>query len=210
MRSAQQMIVKHRYAHPQLEHFISVENSLFFYENGKKYLLIQFSNNTDYPVDFMEFSVTQLDHAGVVLGKTTLACPNLQFEAGTTYASENGIPVSDACTDFLLTFSKVTSGDYTYRVQGNCVQVLFTPRLPSAPVAGLSPTGQHIQDLRAPRRKTTGALCVLILVALMLLSFYQIFRYYQRQGVFAPAHNSTTIVSRPPLCNDENHMTFSP
>lgn len=134
-------ISKGLYHYTQVDRLVSVKDYLFLRKNGSKYLLLRFSNDMDFSVDAMDFTVTQLDNTGNALKTDTLSYRDLCFEPGTSYAPDEGIAVQEQCTDFRLEFSRVCSGAYVYHVQGRQVRLSYTPEQPEAPTAKKTPHG---------------------------------------------------------------------
>ncbi|MBQ7380316.1 MAG: hypothetical protein IJW70_11645 [Clostridia bacterium] len=77
-------------------------------------MLIRFSNDLEYTVDAMDFTVIQMDSAGKVLANTEIGYDQMHFSPGSTYITSSGIVVDEYCTDFRVVFSTVRSGRYVY------------------------------------------------------------------------------------------------
>ena len=127
MSSAEQFISKGYYAHSQIEGFISVKNYIFVRDQQQKYLLLRLHNLADFIANSLEFTITQLDSTGAVLATTTHFYDQLNFQPNRTFSLPKGIAVNEFCTDFKLNFTRVTSGNFVYRVQGADVAVFYTP-----------------------------------------------------------------------------------
>lgn len=169
-------ISKGLYHYTQVDRLVSVKDYLFLRKNGSKYLLLRFSNDMDFPVDTMDFSITQLDNTGNALKTDTLSYGNLCFEPGTSYAPNEGIAVLEQCTDFRLEFSRVCSGAYVYHVQGRQVRLSYTPDQSAAPTAE-KPTGRQfsVRPL-ALKSKDLMLLCgVEVILLLAMLCLYRFF-----------------------------------
>lgn len=182
MSLAQLNISKGVYRYPQIENFVCVKNFLISFHNDQKYLLIRFSNETDFIVHSMEFTLTQLDGNGTVLETTKISYRNLQFLPDSTYTTRRGIIVHDLCTDFKLQFSRLTSDEYVYQVKGRQVTVLYNqPEPPLVPhLVNVEPIEEfHVQPLPLRRRKLSVLLGTAIVLLFLLLSIFQIYKQYQ-------------------------------
>ena len=132
MSSSPQYIAKGFYTYSQIDQFISVKNYFFVQNDDQKYLLLRFSNASDFIANTMDFTVIQLNSSGTILEKTPVHYTGLMFTPGSTHTPETGIPVHPFCTDFKVEFSQVTSKNYIYEVRDGQVTVLFTPTSASA------------------------------------------------------------------------------
>ena len=112
------LISKSSYNYSQISGFISVRQYMLVRSEGKKCALIRFVNETDYTVNYFEFSVIQLDSKGSIIGKSTVECDNLKFNAGNTYAMNKGVVVDEKCADIRVQMISARSGHYRYMVSG--------------------------------------------------------------------------------------------
>ena len=74
-----------------------------------------------------------LDAMGGELGKLPVTLRDSEIppvETGHIFTPDVGIPVDGGCADIRLRLVTVTSGDYTYRVEGGTVTTDYTPSEP--------------------------------------------------------------------------------
>ena len=112
------LISKSSYNYSQISGFISVKQYMLIRSEGKKCALLRFVNETDYTVDHFEFAVVQLDSKGAIIGRSTVECSNLKFNAGNTYAMNKGVVVDEKCADIRVQMISARSGRYRYTVSG--------------------------------------------------------------------------------------------
>lgn len=130
MPSIKQHIAKGFYQYSQLNSFISVKNYIFTRVNNKKCLLVRFSNDMEYAVNSMSFTVVQFNGSGKIIAKKNIVYDNINFDAGTTYVSQDGIIVAEECRDFKIYFNCVKSGKYQYVVKNGEIIVLYDNKSP--------------------------------------------------------------------------------
>lgn len=117
MTSQQQYISKGLYEHPQISDLVSVKEYIFVRHNEKKCLALRFSNELDYVVNSMAFSVVQMDASGKVLETSKIKYNGLNFLPGTTYVDLTMIVVDEYCADFRIVFTEIMSDRYKYTVR---------------------------------------------------------------------------------------------
>ena len=117
MTSQQQYISKGLYEHPQISDLVSVKEYIFVRHNEKKCLALRFSNELDYVVNSMTFSVVQMDASGKVLETSKIKYNGLNFLPGTTYVDLTLIVVDEYCADFRIVFTEIMSDRYKYTVR---------------------------------------------------------------------------------------------
>jgi len=132
----QNHISKGIYQHSQIGNFISVKNYIFIRQNGKKHLMLRFSNDFGYVADSMTYFVVQMDNAGKVLARTKVTNAALAFRPGTMYVTEQPICVDEYCSDFKIVFAEVVSGSYRYEVHSDTIAVHYIKEM--SPVMALS------------------------------------------------------------------------
>lgn len=160
--------VKGIYRYPQINGFISVRNYMFAWQDDKRCLLLRFVNNFDQVIDSFEFTVTQLDVHGNVIKSLPIKYKKLGFRPGALYSSNKGIVVDDACADFKISFDKVRSGDYTYRVVDNKVVAYYPQPEKKLLDDDEVQTGSGIYSFREERRRI-GVPRLAYLIALLTL-----------------------------------------
>lgn len=118
MSAEKQSITKCHYRYSQINNFISVKDFMFVRENGTNHLLIRFVNLSDFTVNSLAFTVTELDASGKVLGKFKIKLDSLEILAGSTYAPPAGFKVHSDCCDCVINIRRAKSENYLYRIQG--------------------------------------------------------------------------------------------
>lgn len=121
------------YAHPQPAGLCALREYLLTNTDEGKLLLLRFAKEGDFTVDSMTFEITMLDAMGGELGKLPVTLRDSEIppvEMGHVFTPDVGIPVDGSCADIRLRLITVTSGDYTYRVEGGTVTTDYTPAEP--------------------------------------------------------------------------------
>jgi hypothetical protein len=121
------------YAHPQPAGLCALREYLLTNTDEGKLLLLRFAKEGDFTVDSMTFEITMLDAMGGELGKLPVTLRDSEIppvETGHVFTPDVGIPVDGSCADIRLRLITVTSGDYTYRVEGGTVTTDYTPAEP--------------------------------------------------------------------------------
>ena len=121
------------YAHPQSAGLCALREYLLTNTDEGKLLLLRFAKEGDFTVDSMTFEITMLDAMGGELGKLPVTLRDSEIppvETGHVFTPDVGIPVDGSCADIRLRLITVTSGDYTYRVEGGTVTTDYTPAEP--------------------------------------------------------------------------------
>ena len=121
------------YAHPQPAGLCALREYLLTNTDEGKLLLLRFVKEGDFTVDSITFEITQLDAMGGELGKLPVTLRDSEIppvETGHVFTPDVGIPVDGSCADIRLRLITVTSGDYTYRVEGGTVTTDYTPAEP--------------------------------------------------------------------------------
>ena len=90
---------------------------MFVHEDGKKYLLIRFSNDSDFCADRLKYRVTRMDIEGEVLGSEVYDSGSIVLEQGNTYSPTAPIEVEDRCADFKIEMIEVCSYNYRYHIR---------------------------------------------------------------------------------------------
>jgi hypothetical protein len=165
------------YAHPQPAGLCALREYLLTNTDEGKLLLLRFAKEGDFTVDSMTFEITMLDAMGGELGKLPVTLRDSEIppvETGHVFTPDVGIPVDGSCADIRLRLITVTSGDYTYRVEGGTVTTDYTPAEPwhYDPRAGESERLTEERGVRV-RSKASGKVRhlwpIALLTALILL-----------------------------------------
>lgn len=127
MSEKDKITVKGIYEYPQTEGFISVKQFMFVYRDGVKHLLLRCTNETPTALRSARFVLTELDRDGEILNVRQLSYKDINADAGATFTANEGIPVSDECVDFKISFIRASAGKYTYKARGKRVNAYYTP-----------------------------------------------------------------------------------
>ena len=158
--------IKGIYQYPQMNGFISVRNYIFTWQNDQRCLLLRFVNNFDQVINELEFTITQLDVHGKTIKNTTVCHKKLNVAQGALYTPSKAILVEDGCADFKISFDRVCSGDYTYRVCDDTLVAYY----PHPEKSFLNNKGaQRTIYAFSEQRKTIGAPRFLYAVAALAL-----------------------------------------
>lgn len=183
MPSIKQHIAKGFYQYSQHNSFISVKNYIFSRVNNKKCLLIRFSNDMEYTVNSMEFTVVQFNGAGNVIGKKKIVYDGINFAAGDTYVAQNGIVVADECRDFKIYFTRVRSGKYKYVVKNGEILVLYDNDPPKEKKKTKAKKSSYsnvtVRKIEKSRQKWSLAAAVIAIAVIVVLSFFNILTEYR-------------------------------
>ena len=118
--------VKERYAHPQPDGLVSVQDFLLTMSDAGRCVLIRWSMDAEFPVDRFTFLFQQLDVGGEILGEETVTYEGLDIPpaaCGELFVPERAISVSDRCADIRVQLTELISGNYVYRIRGTRVEV---------------------------------------------------------------------------------------
>ena len=86
---------------------------VFFYENGKKYLLLKWCNRRGETLDGMRMTITFRDAAGAEIGKEAHSFDGLCAAANADFLLPK-IEVSEDCVDFKADLKSARYGRYLY------------------------------------------------------------------------------------------------
>lgn len=174
MSEIDKVTAKGIYKYPQIEGFVSVKQFMFVYRDGVKHLLLRCSNDTETVLRSVRFVLTELDRDGAVLNVRHLSYKDINAEGGETFTSPKGIPVSDECVDFKISFVRAVSDKHTYKATGKKAYAYYAPqkalRKSSIFDVGFSVSSFEISQFKPIARLMTGALLLLV-TALIIISF---------------------------------------
>ncbi len=156
------IISKGFYGFPQVKDFISVKNHMFLREDGKVYLALRFSNDTEYTFDYLSFYIVELNAEGKAIGRVFAECADISFAPGSIFAPKNAFAVSPGCADFRVEFCEAFSGAYKYTVRKGRVAVFYGKRK-----AGVI-CKRSTADVRVKQRKAGKPLLAAFLAFLSL------------------------------------------
>lgn len=169
MVTKQQFLSKGFYQYAQVGNPVLVKDYIFARQEGKKCLMVRFSNELEYTVDAMAFTVIQMDAAGKVLANTDIQYVEMNFCPGGTYVSDAGIVVDEYCTDFRIVLSAVRSGQYEYVPHGSHTAVRYLRK--QQPLETLNVTGSQISQVSVRKRRfgKPGLSVLLATIAVVVL-----------------------------------------
>ena len=119
------IVSKGIYTYPQLAGYVSVKQYIFLRIGEKKHLLLRFSNDLDVAIDFIAFTVSELDADGALI-KRSHSRYKRYTKSGESFAIDKAIVVDEKCVDVKVTVDVATSGEYEYSDRGGVVTVRHT------------------------------------------------------------------------------------
>ena len=192
MSYEQNMLSKGVYSNTQLRDFVSVKNYIFLRHDGKKCLLLRFSNDSEAAIDAMSYTVTQMDMKGTVLEKTRVSEQTHGFLPGNVHAAEKALVVREDCHDFRVSFHEARSGRYLYTVRNGRITVTYLRREPKA--AEIPPADDSVYEEegfsirpsvkerpRAAKRMACLTLLLLVILNLGLLISPYVREWYEEE-----------------------------
>ena len=177
MKSDQQCVAKGFYKYPQINNFISVKNYIFLRSKNKKYLLLQFVNDMNCSINFIKYTVVQIDVNGKVLKKTQTSSSLYSLAPGKSFVLKEAIAVDDYCADFKIIFSEADSNRYTYRIHNGEVVTYYNKK--DSPIVNTALEQKRLYNLSVKQRKfgrpkLAVLLAIVILLALFVFNAYNI------------------------------------
>lgn len=174
------------YKHPQAEQFISVKQYMFVHRDGKKHLIVRYTNEMNTNIEFMKFVLTEMNSDGDVIATRKIEQKNLRADAGATFAPNEGIPISDECMDFKIKIIEAGSGNYTYRLRGRKVCVYYTPPKQRVPRPPEGTPHFSVQKQRKPSSRSMVAISIFIIAlfigASILVSCISYYSSYNKKN----------------------------
>lgn len=168
MTQENQIISKGIYGYSQIDGFIAVKDYIFTRIQGKKCLLLRFTNYADYVVNSMSFTLIQINSSGEDIGHIEMNCSKLDIRPGQNYACENIIAVNEYCSDFKVVFSSVCSDNYIYMVCDGRISVRVD--LPQQALISGTPAKKSIRKaFSVTRRSFEKPRLSVFLAAVMLI-----------------------------------------
>lgn len=125
MSFIQQYIAKGIYRYSQIENFVSVKDYMIVRSDDNKCLMLRFSNDTNYTVTSMKFTIIQLDNSGKIISKKKHQYERLAFAPDAQFVPDEGIIIDERCHDFKISFSEVCSDKYIYAVKCGEISVYY-------------------------------------------------------------------------------------
>ena len=102
------------YDHPQVSGYLSLRQFIMVEQDGKRCVLLRFSNEAPFEINDVEFMLKQLDSRGETVDVVKVRYKGLHIGAGTMYAPSKGIVVKKECVDFVIQMRYVVSDQYKY------------------------------------------------------------------------------------------------
>lgn len=127
MKISDQIITKGEYQYSQNNCLVTLKQYIFFTKNEKKYILLRFSNDSDFIVNGIKFELQQFDGNGRKIGKSILTARSISENPGSVFAVRDGFAVDNKCVDFIITVIEIYSGDYVYSLEHGVTTVSYVP-----------------------------------------------------------------------------------
>ena len=174
---------KGQYTYTQRGGYVTVKNYIFIVKDGKKALLLRFSNDSQgIAFDELRFTVVETDPAGKVIKNTHVVFEDLDFAPSTTYAAEKAIIVDDMCVDFKVELECLFSGQYKYVFTSHGVETEFIPHEKVAPDSDGEAEYIHentVSRKRYGKRRLSGFAAFVALVVIVALAAVGILSRYK-------------------------------
>ena len=178
MKISDHIISKGTYQRHQINNFIAVKQYIFLRHDKQKYLLLRFSNDTEFTFSRLELELTQLDAEGNKLERSVIRSPFFSEPRGNIFSLSEGIRVNEKCVDFTVNIIAAYSDEYKYSVVNNEIAIFYQPT-PVPKVRSDNPKNlKPIFSVRS-RKGKPGALAVTVSIITALLLFaLSAFIYY--------------------------------
>lgn len=182
--SANNILEKGIYNHPQPSGCMTVKQYIIIEKNKKRCLLLRFCNESGLNITDMGFTVTQLDSAGEVIETSTVKSAAIRVNAGLTFSLKKAVVLNRRCTDFIVTVTWVISKGYKYEVRNGQMVPHFDTR--GFDTSEAKPARSYSS---AKARGNPGGAIVALVSTLLVLAFVglSILRSSQRFGKFDTA-----------------------
>ena len=128
MINTNNVLEKVTYNHSQPSGYIVAQNYLVVQEDGKRYLLIRFANESDLKITSFKFVLTQLDSNGKVIGRSKISYDKINFASQKTMSTRRGIHVREECVDFYIKIITFVSEPYRYEYRNGQLAVHYDVR----------------------------------------------------------------------------------
>ena len=144
----------------------------------------------------MSYTVVQYDAEGNTVACSQMEHGGIEIPPGGTYAPRDGVSVEEACVDFEIVFSRVSSGRYTYRVIDRIVSVYYNGAEEVFPAVQGKP--EHSVKRRAfgnENARLAVLIAVLLLIALNIMNVFSPYRESEKNTENAETYETTDDVS---------------
>ena len=177
MKISDQIVTKGEYQYSQTNRLVPLKQYIFFSKNEKKYLLLRFSNDSDFIVNGIKFELQQFDGNGRKIGNSTLTARLISGDPGSVFALRDGFVVDDKCVDFTVTVTEIYSGDYVYSLEHGVTTVNYVPNNHD-PLAAISGVRRGRLAVASKIRRTYPLAFVLALLMALAVCAMGSFAYY--------------------------------
>ena len=121
------ILEKGAYVHHQNGAFVEVKNFILSTRQGKRCLLLQFSNSSEHEVSAIRFNLVQMDASGNVIAENECQY-SVKIAAASDYSLPSGLVIKDECVDFRVHMLYVVSGAYKYSFKNGEAIQSYDPR----------------------------------------------------------------------------------
>lgn len=121
------IVAKGIYTHRQMSRLVSVKQYLIEEEDGARFLLLRFANESGETVTSFRAAIVGYTEEGKRAGSREYAYEGPPVLAGAEFGPAEKIPVHKLCTDVRVELLSVRSRDYVYEVKKNSVRVRYLP-----------------------------------------------------------------------------------
>ena len=156
---------------------LDITEYVFIREKGKKYLLLRFTNKSDFNITAMTFWLIQKNSDGKEIGERKISLTNLRCVAWETYSLDKGLLVDDRCADIDIKIISVVSGNYEYRSKNGEAFVRYDFQDRKMKKIDRDPVCIQHSKLNS-KVKFSGIILVLALVLILIATFTPIFTDY--------------------------------
>ena len=105
---------------------VEIKEYVFTRQNGKKFLLLRFLNESKNNITAMHFWLIQKDAHGNHLYKEKISLEGIYCGAGAMFTPNTCFPVQNKCVDFEVKMISAFSGDYEYKSENGEGYVRYT------------------------------------------------------------------------------------
>ena len=169
MAEKRDIISKGIYKHPQIVGFVSVKQYIFMDKNGKRGLVLRFSNDLDATENGMEFTVIELDSNGNAI-RNSLVHYTGRVHSGCMFTSESAVIVEPKCCDFKVFINKVFADNYEYTAVGDKVLTRYTNRAETSNSRTFTYTEYEKISQKKPIREGVFRLIAVVLLLVMIVA----------------------------------------
>ena len=128
MINTDNVLEKGIYNHQQPSGYIVARNYLVLEEEGKRYLLIRFANESNVKITAFKFVLSQLDSNGKVICSSKITYDEVCLEPHATLSEKRGIRVKEECVDFYIKVISFVSELYRYEYKKGQLVVHYDVR----------------------------------------------------------------------------------